>query len=49
MFDEGFYLPEGGMGTIPRVLCSAFLKHGGEIFVDAKVEKIRVSNSRSLV
>lgn len=46
LFDEGFYLPEGGMGAIPNALGAALRKHGGEIFVGAKVEKIEVTNGR---
>ncbi len=46
MFDEGFYLPEGGMGAIPNALSAAFRKHGGEIFVGAKIEKVNIANGR---
>lgn len=46
MFDEGFYLPEGGMGAIPKALSAALRKHGGEIFIGARVEKINVTNGR---
>src|SRR5262245_10350070 len=46
MFDEGFYLPEGGMGAIPNALSDAVRKHGGTIFTGAKVEKIKATNGR---
>jgi phytoene desaturase len=46
MFDEGFYLPEGGMGAIPNALRDVLRKHGGDIFTGAKVEKIKTMNGR---
>ena len=46
MFDDGFHLPEGGMGAIPEALAAALRTQGGEIVVDARVEKINVTNGR---
>lgn len=46
MFDEGFYLPEGGMGAIPDALSAALRKQGGEIFTGAKAAKIKITNGR---
>jgi phytoene dehydrogenase-like protein len=47
MLSEGFHLPEGGMGRIPEVLSLAVQRHGGQIFLDSKVEKIVVERGRA--
>jgi len=44
MLTEGFYLPEGGMGTIPEALSQALKNNGGEIFLNSKINKIVVKN-----
>ncbi len=44
MITEGFYLPEGGMGTIPQTLHCSLQRNGGRVFLDSKVEKIIVEN-----
>ncbi|HET7731697.1 MAG TPA: NAD(P)/FAD-dependent oxidoreductase [Usitatibacter sp.] len=46
MFDDGFHLPEGGMGAIPEALGAALRRQGGEIVLGARVERIRVTNGR---
>jgi phytoene desaturase len=43
---EGYYLPEGGMGSIPAVLSCALLESGGKIFSNAKVNRILVEHGR---
>jgi len=43
---EGYYLPEGGMGSIPGALADAFNELGGEIILNADVRKIVVRNGR---
>jgi phytoene desaturase len=47
LFDDGFYLPEGGMGAIPDALGAALRRQGGEIFLGAKVAKINVTKVRA--
>ncbi len=46
LFDDGFHLPEGGMGAIPEALHAAFGRHGGETVVGAKVRRIKVADGR---
>ena len=46
MMSEGFHLPEGGMGRIPEALSQALQKHGGDILLNSKVERIAVENGR---
>ncbi len=46
IFSDGFFLPEGGMGMIPKVLTDELVKQNGEIFTGAKVEKIELTNGR---
>ena len=41
---EGFYLPEGGMGKIPEALGQCLKDNGGEIFINSKVNKVRLKN-----
>ncbi len=44
--DEGFYLPEGGMGRIPQVLNCALQTRGVAVSLNSKVGKILVKNRR---
>lgn len=44
MMTEGFYLPEGGMGTIPQALHCALKRNGGKVFLESKVEKIVIKD-----
>jgi phytoene desaturase len=46
MMTEGFYLPEGGMGRVPDALSVALKKHGGEICLNSRVERILLRNGR---
>lgn len=46
LFDAGFFLPEGGMGAIPRALGDALRNHGGEIFTGAKAGKIEITKGQ---
>jgi phytoene dehydrogenase-like protein len=42
---EGLYLPEGGMGQLPRVLGNALQQRGGKVFLNSEVEKIIVESN----
>jgi phytoene desaturase len=44
MMTEGFYLPEGGMGTIPQALDCALKRNGGRVFLESKVEKVVIKD-----
>jgi phytoene desaturase len=44
MMTEGFYLPEGGMGTIPQVLNCALTRNGCKVFLESKIEKIAIKD-----
>ena len=44
MMTEGFYLPEGGMGSIPQALNCALKSNGGKVFLESKVEKIVIKD-----
>ena len=46
LFSDGFHLPEGGMGSVPAALSRALLAHGGEIHVNARVDRIVVRDGR---
>lgn len=46
VLDEGFFLPEGGMGRIPAALEEALRASGGEIETDAPVDHIIVRDRR---
>lgn len=46
LFDEGFFLPEGGMGAIPEVLSEAFIANGGEIYTGTAVKEIKIKNGQ---
>ena len=47
LLDEGFFLPEGGMGTLAETLRAAFIDAGGEILTNSPVAKIGISNGRA--
>jgi phytoene dehydrogenase-like protein len=47
MFRQGYYIPEGGMGAIPETLGRAVRESGGEIHLNAKVNRILVHNGRA--
>ncbi len=46
MLRDGYYLPEGGMGRITEVVREAFVQNGGEICLNAKVERIVVKDGQ---
>lgn len=46
MLREGYFLPEGGMGRIPEVLCDALRSEGGNIHLNSPVRQILVKNGR---
>lgn len=46
MLDDGFYLPEGGMNAITRVLRKAFLELGGELHTGTRVKRILVGSGK---
>jgi phytoene desaturase len=46
MLDEGLWLPEGGMGTIPDALLAALQGLGAEVYTTARVERIERRNGR---
>jgi phytoene desaturase len=46
LFSDGFHLPEGGMGQIPKVLSEAVLAGGGRIHRNSRVDRIVVSGER---
>lgn len=46
LFSDGFHLPEGGMGKVPEALSRAILAHGGEIHLNARVDKVAVRDGR---
>lgn len=46
MLDEGFFLPEGGMGAITRVLEHAFVAAGGELSLSTPVRALRAQAGR---
>lgn len=46
LFNDGFHLPEGGMGKVPEALSSAMLARGGEIHLNTRVDKIVVKDGR---
>ena len=47
MFRQGYFIPEGGMGRIPDTLGDAVREQGGEIRLNAKVNRIVVNNGRA--
>jgi phytoene dehydrogenase-like protein len=48
VLDEGFFLPEGGMGRIPEALADALVASGGEIHTRSPVERIIVRGGRAV-
>jgi phytoene desaturase len=44
MFNQGFFLPLGGMGKLPEVLSQSLSDNGGEIYLNSKVQQIEVRN-----
>lgn len=44
MLEEGYFIPEGGMGAIPRALAQVFEGFGGEIVLNARVKQILVAD-----
>lgn len=47
MLRDGYFLPEGGMGRIPEVLCDAVRARGGSIHLNAAIRRILVRNGRA--
>jgi len=47
MFRQGYFMPEGGMGSIPETLGHAVREQGGEIKLNSKVNRILVDNGRA--
>jgi phytoene desaturase len=47
MFRQGYFIPEGGMGSIPETLGHAVREQGGEINMNSKVNRILVDNGRA--
>lgn len=47
MFRQGYFIPEGGMGSIPETLGHAVREQGGEIHLNTKVNRILVNNGRT--
>jgi len=47
MFRHGYFIPEGGMGSIPEALGRAVRERGGEIKLNTKVNRIIVNNGRA--
>jgi phytoene desaturase len=43
---DGYFLPEGGMGSIPETLSRAVRAQGGDIRLHSKVSRILVKNGR---
>ncbi len=46
MLRDGYFLPEGGMGRITEVVLDAFVQNGGEICLNAKIERIAVKDGQ---
>lgn len=46
MFRQGYFIPEGGMGSIPETLGRAVREQGGEIHLNSNVNRILVNNGR---
>lgn len=47
MFRQGYFIPEGGMGSIPETLGHAVREQGGEIHLNSNVNRILVNNGRA--
>jgi phytoene desaturase len=46
MFRQGYFIPEGGMGSIPEALGHAVREQGGEIHLNSNVNRILVKDGR---
>lgn len=46
MFRQGYFMPEGGMGSIAETLGQAVRGQGGEIHLNSNVRRILVNNGR---
>lgn len=44
---DGMSLPEGGMGAIPQALARILSDNGGELYLDAEVERILLRDGRT--
>jgi len=47
MFRQGYFIPEGGMGSIPETLGHAVRKQGGEIHLNSNVNRILVNDGHA--
>lgn len=47
MLQDGVFLPEGGMGRIPDVLCDAVRSQGGNVHLNSVVRRILVKDRRA--
>lgn len=47
MLQDGYFLPEGGMGRIPEVLSDAVQAQGGNIHLNSAVRRILVKNGHA--
>lgn len=47
MFRQGYFIPDGGMGSIPETLGHAVREQGGEIHLNTKVNRILVNNGHA--
>lgn len=47
MFRQGYFIPEGGMGSIPETLGRAVREQGSEIHLNSKVNRILVNKGRA--
>ncbi len=47
MFRQGYFIPEGGMGSIAETLGHAVRDRGGEIHMNSNVNRILVNNGRA--
>lgn len=46
LFSDGFHLPEGGMGQVPKALGDAVRIGGGKIHLNSRIDRIAVSGDR---
>ena len=47
MFRQGYFIPEGGMGSITDALGNAVRQQGGDIHLNSKVNRILVNDGRA--
>ncbi len=47
MFRQGYFIPEGGMGSVPETLGRAVREQGGEIHLNSNVNRILVNDGRA--